>query len=286
MEKESQMSYSIVDTHVHFWDMDRFDYFWLKPEYGILYQTYLPEQIRGEMEATGVERGVFVQANHLLEENDWVLNLAETHTWITGMVGWVDLTDSNVGGLLDGYNRNSRFKGVRHLIHEEPDDRWLLRPDVQPGLEALAERGLTFDIVALPRHLPYLPEVVSLHPNLNFVIDHMAKPPIASGDLDSWARDLEGVAAFSNVHCKVSGLITEATPGAWTPDELKPAIQIGIDLFGFDRLMFGGDWPVSLLACSYPEVVDATRAALAGVSEGDLRKFWSGNATRFYRLDD
>jgi L-fuconolactonase len=266
--------------------LDRFDYFWLEPEYGILYQTYLPEQIRGEMKVAGVQRGVFVQANHLLEENDWVLSLADTHAWIAGMVGWVDLTAPNVVSVLDGYIRDSRFKGVRHLIHEEPDDRWLLRPDVQPGLQALVERGLTYDIVALPRHLPYLPDVVGRHPSLNFVIDHMAKPPIASGDLDSWARDLEAVAAFPNVYCKVSGLITEATPGDWTPEELKPAIQIGIDLFGFDRLMYGGDWPVSLLASSYGEVVDAMREALAGVSEADLKKFWSGNATRFYRLDE
>jgi L-fuconolactonase len=280
------MSYSIVDTHVHFWDLDRFHYFWLKPEYGILYQTYLPEQIRQEMDKAGVERGVFVQANHLLEENDWVLSLAETHPWIAGMVGWVDLTAPNVGGLLDRYMRNPRFKGVRHLIHEEPDDRWLLRSDVQPGLQALAARGLTYDIVALPRHLPYLPEVVGLHPRLNFVIDHMAKPPIASGKLDSWARDLEAVAAFPNVYCKVSGLLTEATPGAWTPEELKPAIQIGIDLFGFDRLMFGGDWPVSLLASSYQEVVAATRFALGEVSQENLAKFWSENAMRFYRLDE
>jgi len=280
------MSYSIVDTHVHFWDLDRFHYFWLKPEYGILYQTYLPEQIRQEMDKAGVERGVFVQANHLLEENDWVLSLAETHDWIAGMVGWVDLTAPNVGGLLDRYMRNPRFKGVRHLIHEEPDDRWLLRSDVQPGLQALAARSLTCDIVALPRHLPYLPEVVGRHPRLNFVIDHMAKPPIASGKLDSWARDLAAVAAFPNVYCKVSGLLTEATPGDWTAEELKPAIQIGIDLFGFDRLMFGGDWPVSLLASSYQEVVAATRAALGEVSQENLAKFWSGNATLFYRLDE
>jgi len=278
------MNYSIVDTHVHFWDLDRFHYFWLKPEYGILYQTYLPEQIRQEMDKAGVQRGVFVQANHLLEENDWVLNLAETHTWIAGMVGWVDLTNPQVGAVLDKYMRNRRFKGIRHLIHEEADDRWLLRPDVQPGLEALTQRGLTYDIVALPRHLPYLPEVVSRHPKLNFVVDHMAKPPIASGDLDAWARGMQAVAALPNVYCKVSGLLTEAKPGTW-PEALKPVLQIGIELFGFDRLMFGGDWPVSLLASSYKEVVDATQAALAGAPEADLVKFWSGNATRFYRLD-
>jgi L-fuconolactonase len=280
------MSFKIVDTHVHFWDLNRFGYFWLKPEYGILYQTYLPEQIRAEMDKAGVSQGIFVQANHLLEENDWVLDLAKTHTWIAGMVGWVDLTHAHVGDVLDAYVRHPRFKGVRHLIHEEPDDRWLLRADLQPGLHALAERGLTFDLVALPRHLPYLPEVISRHPGLNFVIDHMAKPPIASGDLDSWARDLEAVSAFPNVMCKVSGLITEATPKAWTPEELKPAIQVGVDLFGFDRLMFGGDWPVSLLASSYQQVVGATRAALPDASQEALAKFWSGNATRFYRLGD
>lgn len=129
------MDYLIIDTHVHFWDMDRFDYFWLKPEYGILYQTYLPEQIRGEMEGAGVQRGVFVQANHLLKENDWVLSLAETHPWIADMVGWVDLTDSDVGSVLDGYVRNARFKGIRHLIHEEADDRWLQHtPAIAAGL--------------------------------------------------------------------------------------------------------------------------------------------------------
>ena len=280
------MSYTKVDTHMHFWDLDRFQYFWLKPEYGILNQTYLPEQIRPAMEEAGVERGVFVQANHLLEENDWVLSLAQTHPWIAGVVGWVDLTHPRVGALLDTYVRNPRFKGVRHLIHEEADDRWLLRSDVQPGLEALAARGLTYDIVALPRHLPYIPEVISRHPKLNFVIDHMAKPPIASRQLDTWARNMEAVAAFPNVYCKVSGLITEATPGAWTPEELKPAIRIGAELFGFDRLMFGGDWPVSLLASSYQEVVGAMQAVLAGASEASLGRFWSENAVRFYRLDD
>jgi L-fuconolactonase len=119
---------------------------------------------------------------------------------------------------------------------------------------------------------------------LNFAIDHMAKPPIASGDLDVWARDMEAAAAFPNVYCKVSGLLTEASPGTW-PQALKPALQIGIDLFGFDRLMFGGDWPVSLLASSYKEVVDATQAALAGTSDENLARFWSGNAMRFYRLE-
>ena len=277
------MNYSIVDTHVHFWDMDRFHYFWLKPEYGILYQTYLPEQIRQAMDEAGVARGVFVQANHVLEENDWVLSLAETHTWIAGMVGWVDLTDPNVGALLDRYTRNPRFKGVRHLIHEEPDDRWLLRPAVQPGLAALAERGLTYDIVAFPRHLPYLPEVVSRHPQLNFVIDHMAKPPIASGNLDDWAHGMQAVAAFPNVYCKVSGLLTEAAPGTW-PEALKPVLDIGIELFGFARLMYGGDWPVSLLASPYTEVVEATGSALAGATHTDLAKFWGDNAMRFYRL--
>ena len=279
------MNHAMVDTHVHFWDLDRFHYFWLKPEYGILYQTYRPEQIKHEMDKAGVERGVFVQANQVPEENDWVLGLTETHDWLAGIVGWVDLTDPNVDAVLDKYARHPRFKGVRHLIHEEPDDRWLLRPDVQPGLQALAARGLTFDLVAFPKHLPYLPELVGRHTGLNFVIDHMAKPPLASQNLDDWARGMEKVAAFPNVFCKVSGLLTEVAPGASRPEAMRPAIQIGVDLFGFDRLMFGGDWPISLLASSYQEVVDATRAALPAAGEADLAKFWSGTATRFYRLD-
>lgn len=278
------MVHLTVDTHLHFWDLSRFEYFWLTPQAGILYRDYLPEHLRPEMDQAGVCCGIFVQANHLLEETYWALELADRHPWIAGVVGWVDLADPQVGATLDALMRFSRFKGVRHLIHEEPDDCWLLRPAVQYGLKALAERGLTYDVVALPRHLPYLPEIIARHPALNFVIDHMAKPPIASGDLDTWARDLAGIAAFPNVCCKVSGLITEAKRGAWTADDLEPVIAIGIELFGFDRLMFGSDWPVCLLASSYTEVVDATRAALGDIGEAELSKFWSGNAIRFYRL--
>ncbi len=279
------MDTPIVDTHMHFWDLDRFEYEWLGPEWGILNRSYLPDQFKRELEGAGVDHGVFVQANHLQAENDWVLGLAEENDWIAGIVGWVDLTDPNVDAVLDRYSHNPRFKGVRHLIQNEEDDRWLLRHNVQPGLAALAARDLSFDIVALPRHLPHMPECIGRHPDLSFIIDHMGKPPIASGNLEAWARDLEKIALFPNVFCKVSGLITEAVPDAWTPEDLKPAIGIAIERFGFDRLMFGGDWPVSLLASSYKAVVDTTKAALGDITEENGAKFWGRNAARFYRLD-
>ncbi|MCS7219817.1 MAG: amidohydrolase family protein [Anaerolineae bacterium] len=278
------MAELIVDTHLHFWDVDRFTYFWLTPEAGILYRNYLPSHVKPEMNRAGVHWGVFVQASHLLEETYWALELADQHPWIAGVVGWVDLADPWVGDTLDALMRFSRFKGVRHLIHEELDDRWLLRSAVQEGLKALAERGLTYDIVALPRHLPYLPEVIARHPTLNFVLDHMAKPPIASRDLDTWQQYLAAVAAFPNVYCKVSGLITEAKPNARITDELKPVIQVGIELFGFNRLMFGSDWPVCLLASSYTEVVSTTREALGDIGEEDQARFWGENAIQCYGL--
>lgn len=274
----------IVDTHLHFWDLDRFAYFWLTPEVGVLYRNYLPAHVKPEMDRAGIRWGVFVQANHILEETYWALELADRHPWIAGVIGWVDLADPRVGDTLDALMRFPRFKGVRHLIHEEPDGRWLLRPAVQQGLKALAERGLTYDVVALPRYLPYLPEVVARHPKLHFIIDHMAKPPIASHDLDAWQRHLAAVAAFPNVYCKVSGLITEAESHTRIADQLKPVIQVGIELFGFDRLMFGSDWPVCLLASSYVEVVSITKEALGDIDEEDQARFWGESAIRCYKL--
>jgi L-fuconolactonase len=278
------MVHLIVDAHLHFWDLSRFEYFWLTPKAGILYRDYLPESLRPEMDQASVQRGIFAQANHLLEETHWALELADRHPWIAGMVGWVALADPQVGATLDALMRFPRFKGVRHLIHEEPDDRWLLRPAVQDGLKALAERGLTYDIVALPRHLPYLPEVIVRHPRLDFVIDHVAKPPIASHNLDTWQRHLTAVAAFPNVYCKVSGLITEVKPNARIAEKLKPVIQVGVELFGFDRLMFGSDWPVCLLASSCLEVVNTTREVLGDIGESEQARFWSTNAIQCYRL--
>jgi len=276
----------IIDSHQHFWDPYQFDYFWLKPDDKILYRQYLPEHLKPEMDRAGVESCVFVQANHQLAENDWVLDLIDRTPWLAGMVGWVDLTRPKVAEVLDGLIRFVGFKGVRHLIQREPDDRWLLRPDVQAGLDALADRRLTFDLSAHPRHLRHLPEVVGRHPTLTFVVDHMAGPPLASGDLDTWAQDMAALALFPNVYCKVSGLVTKATPGAWTPDDLKPAIQIGVELFGFDRLMFGSDWPVCLRASTYQKVVSATKEALGDIDTEASANFWRKNAMRVYHLDE
>lgn len=276
----------IIDTHVHFWDVSRFQYFWLTPKAGILYRDYLPRDLEAEVAGTDVRSVVFVQANHALEENDWALALADQTPWIRGIIGWVDLTDRTGHAALGRYVRFPRFKGVRHLIHTETDDRWLSRPDVQDGLAVLSEHGLTFDLVALPRHLPYLPAVIERHPNLKFVINHMGKPPLASGPLEGWARDLAQVASFPNVYCKVSGLITELPEGSWTPNDLKPAIEIAMKLFGFERLMFGSDWPVCLRASTYRQVLSALQAVWAQSGTEESAKFWRGNAIRVYHLDE
>ena len=275
----------VVDAHQHFWDIQRFSYPWLSPEQAVLYRNYGPEDLKPEMDAAGVQRSVFVQATHVVDEARWVLRLSDRYPFIAGVVGWVDLTDPDIGMVLHELQQHPRFKGVRHQVHDEPDDRWLLRDDVWRGLEELAARGLTFDLLLFPRHLPHLPEVLEQHPTLRFVIDHLAKPPIKSGETEPWQTDLQRVARYPNVWCKLSGMVTEASHHSWRPEDLKPYVQSAVDLFGYDRLMWGSDWPVCRLAADYGQVKAALLQALGAVDDESLEKILGRNAIGFYSLD-
>jgi len=280
------MPHPIIDAHHHLWQFSRFDYGWITEGRGPLGRDYLPADLKRTIDAAGVSQTVLVQTFHSVAETRWFLEMADQHVFIAGVVGWVDLTDPAVGDLLDDLRAGSKLVGIRHVVQGEPDDDWVVRQDVRGGLEALARRNLPFDLLFLPRHLKHVPTLARRMPDLPMVIDHIAKPPIQAGRFDRWREDMAAAAEFPNVYCKLSGMITEADHDAWKPADLKPYVDHVVDCFGFDRLMFGSDWPVCLLAGSYQQVLDSLRQCVGQLSEVESAALYHETARRFYRLRD
>ncbi len=273
-----------IDSHQHFWRYDPAKYPWISDEMPQLKRDYLPEELKPLLDRTGIEATVAVQAQHSLQETDWLLELADRYDYIKGVVGWLDLRSSSIREQLQTYARHPKMKGVRHIVHDEADDRFLLRSDVLHGLSLLAEFDLTYDLLLFPRHLPVAVECVEQFPQQRFVLDHIAKPPIKAQHFDPWERDIRTLAQFENVYCKVSGMVTEAAWGQWKPDHFTRYLDVVVDCFGVDRLMFGSDWPVCTLSGSYAEVVLLVQEYVRGLSIDVQEKIFGGNAADFYKL--
>ncbi len=274
----------VVDSHQHFWDIARFEYPWMGPEVAPIAKTFMPPDLAPTLAELGIDRTVLVQARSALEETTWFLELATEYDFIAGVVGWVDLLDPNLPRVLDHLLGHPKFKGVRHQVHDEPDEAWIVRDDVLRGLRELAKRDIPYDLLLRPPHLKYAPRVVDRLPNLPLVVDHIAKPEIADGTIDEWTRDMERVAAIPHVYCKVSGMITEADWDSWTPADLRPYGEVVVEQFGYDRLMFGSDWPVCLLAGTYRQVWDAAHTTVGPLSDEEHAKVFGRNAATFYKL--
>ncbi len=273
-----------IDAHQHFWDITKLDYPWMPPGASVLRRNYLPADLAPILQQHNFDGTVVVQANVVIEETWWLLDLATHNDLIRGVVAWVDLTDPKVGHTLDRCQRHPKFKGVRHIVHDEPDLRWLLRPDVLRGLHELARRDIPYDLLLRPPHLPLIPELADKAPGLRMVIDHIAKPLIASHQLEPWAGDMERVARIPGIHCKLSGMITEADHQNLTSQALRPYVQHVLQLFGPERLMFGSDWPVCLLAGSWKKVLAAFTQACGPVPQVEREKMLGGTAMKFYNL--
>jgi L-fuconolactonase len=274
----------IIDAHHHLWDLTRFDYPWISPQWPQLRRNYLPEDLKREIDLAGVDRTILVQTGHSMDETRWFLDMAEASQFIAGVIGWVDLTDPDLDRILDEFAGRSRLVGIRHVVQDEPDDNWIIREDVLRGLSIVESRGLSFDLLFFPRHLRHVPALAQRLPNLPMVIDHLAKPPIRTGSLAGWDRDLRAASQYPNICCKLSGMITEADWSSWKPADLRRYVAHAVDCFGFDRLMFGTDWPVCLLAGSYQQVLEALREALGDISPGEREAVLGRTAARFYRL--
>ncbi|MCX4766827.1 amidohydrolase family protein [Streptomyces sp. NBC_01275] len=250
-----------VDAHHHVWDLSVRDQDWID-EGSPLRRDFTVADLAPEARAAGVDRTVLVQTVTVPEETPEFLALAAGHELIAGVVGWTDLTRPDVADELARLRElpGGRYlKGVRHQVQGEPDPRWLLRADVRRGLAAVADAGLVYDLVVQPHQLPACVEAASSLPQLTFVLDHLGKPPIASGALEPWASDLRALAALPHTVAKLSGLVTEADPASWTVDDLRPYVDTALEAFGPARLMFGSDWPVCTPTASYGEVLDLAR---------------------------
>lgn len=278
----------IIDAHQHFWQLSKpFQYDWLRvPQHAPICRDYLPEHLKPLMDAAGVERSIFVQTQHNIQENRWVLGLAAEYPFIAGVVGWVDLAGADCEKQIEEFKPFRKFVGVRHVVQDEPDDDWIIRPQVLRGLKLLEKHNIPFDLLFFVKHLKHAATLGRLLPNLPMVINHLAKPRIREQHIDGWREDLQAAAAFPNIHCKLSGLVTEADWQHWKAADLKPYIDIALEAFGPDRCMFGSDWPVCELAGSYGQVHQALIDTLGPISASEKAAIFGGTAARFYRLAD
>jgi L-fuconolactonase len=277
----------IIDAHHHLWDPGRRHYPWLEaPALAPIRRPYGLDDLRSRTAAAGITATVLVQTVPDVGETEQFLALADGAP-VAGVVGWVDLTAAGAGddiARLRAGPGGDRLVGVRHQVQDEPDLEWLLRDDVQRGIGTVGDAGLVYDLLVLTPHLEAAVRTVRAHPDMPFVLDHAAKPPIASGGWRPWATGVARLAELSNVVCKVSGLVTEARWDDWDASALRPYVAHLLDVFGPDRLLFGSDWPVCELAASYDQVLAAARETLAGLSPAEAALVFGGNAARCYRL--
>jgi len=276
----------IVDSHQHFWEVGRFAYPWMSPDAEVLYQDYLPPALASVLNRNGVDKTIVVQASNSLEETRWLLSLTEHNAFVGGVVGWVDLRSADVVHQLDQFTTHPKFKGVRHLVESEPADDWLTQESTLNGLRELSSRGLSYDLLVHKRHLEHVKKVADECPELHLVVDHLAKPPVARAEIDEWASELKEIASRPNVWCKLSGLVTEADWANWRVEDLKPYVEKVLEYFGPDRMMFGSDWPVCLLAASYDQVLESFEILLAGLDDKDRKRIFSESAIEFYRIEE
>jgi L-fuconolactonase len=276
----------IIDAHHHLWDLAVRDQEWITdPPMGVIRRSFGVDDLAEVAE--GVTRTVLVQTVTVAEETPEFLAVAEKSDLIGAVVGWTDLTAPGIADeldvLVDGHG-GQWLRGIRHQVQGEPDPEWLCRNDVRRGLIEVGRAGLLYELLTLPQQLPAARRTVAALPNVSFVLDHCSKPPIASGELGEWSELVRSLAAHDNVTCKVSGLVTEADWKRWHVEDLRPYFEVVLDAFGPERLMFGSDWPVCLLAASYSEVVEAARSLTGELSAAEREMIFSGTATEVYSL--
>jgi L-fuconolactonase len=270
-----------LDSHQHFWRYDAAQYPWIKPGTP-LHGDRLPADLAPLLAASGLDGCIAVQARQTLEESHWLLELADAAPIVKGVVGWVDLRAEAVTEQLAQFAGHPKFRGVRHVVQGEPDVNFMLGAEFQRGIGHLHHFGLTYDILIFPKQLPAAIELVKRFPDQPFVLDHLAKPLIKEGVLSPWREQIRELAKSPNVLCKVSGMVTEADHTAWKAADFTPYLDVVADAFGEDRLMFGSDWPVCLLAGTYPQVLALTRDYFAKLLAEAQAKIFGGNAARFY----
>jgi len=274
-----------IDSHQHFWKFDPIRDSWIDDSMRQIQRDFLPEDLLPLLTENKFQGCMAVQASQSEEETNFLLELASKNDFIKGVVGWIDLRSENITERLSHFSKYEKLKGFRHVVQGEQDD-FMFEKDFRNGIAALKEFNFTYDILIFHRQLPAAIDLVKSFPEQVFVIDHIAKPDIKSGDIESWEKGMEEIAKFENVSCKISGMVTEADWKQWKPSDLKPYLDVIFENFSTDKLMFGSDWPVCNVASDYTEVVKTLENYISQLSTQDQNKIWFENAKSFYKLND
>lgn len=273
-----------IDAHQHFWQYEPVRDAWINQEMAAIQRDFLPTDLAPVLARNGLDGCVIVQSDQSEVENEFQLANAAQHSFIKGVVGWVDLQAENVADRLSYYSQFEKLKGFRHVLQGEANRALMLTPNFRRGIAALEPLNFTYDLLIFPDQLGYSQELVAAFPNQRFVLDHIAKPDIKAQQIDKWAADLKALAAHENVWCKVSGMVTEARWQAWQSCDFRPYLDTVFEAFGTSRMMFGSDWPVCEVAGGYDAVVQLAQEYLAGFSAREQALFWGDTATAFYSL--
>lgn len=274
-----------IDSHHHLWAVNDTDYVWMTDEHAVIRRDFLPADAEPLFEAAGIDGSVVVQARQMVKETEWLLGLAEEKDWMRGVVGWVPLAENAGEPHLERFAPHPKLCGVRHVVHDEPDDDFILGADFNQGVSRLANYGLVYDILIFWKHLPQTIRFVDRHPGQVFVVDHIAKPRIRKAEFDEeWATGIRDLARRENVSCKVSGMLTEVRDEDWEIDLLRPYFETVLEAFGPSRIMYGSDWPVCLLRAGYAEWAEVAAGLTASLSADEQAAFRGGNAARVYGL--
>jgi len=274
----------IIDSHHHFWKYDPIEYAWIDDSMKKIRAEFLPDDLKLTIQEANVDGVVSVQARQSLDETDWLIGLANQNNFIKGVVGWLPMFQKDIEGYLEKYSEEKLLKGVRHVIQGEPDPAFMLRKDFNHGISLLKNYSLVYDILVVERQLPNTIRFVDQHPDQVFVLDHIAKPLIGKKELSPWKENIRELAWRENVNCKISGMVTEADYQRWTTSQLLPYFEVILEAFGPDRLLFGSDWPVCLVATSYKNWMELVQKNIASLSDTEQLKIMGGNATRLYQL--
>lgn len=277
---------SVIDSHHHFWKYSAVEYGWINDAMSVLRRNFLPDDLRAAAKAAGVDGVISVQARQTVAETDWLLGFAEqpeNASLIRGVVGWVPLISDRISEELDRLVDRKKLLGVRHVLQDEPNE-YFARDDFNRGIALLPKFGLRYDILIYERQLQAAIELVDRHPRQIFVLDHVAKPKIAAGDIAPWRKRMFDLARRQNVYCKLSGMVTEADPRKWTPAQLRPYVESALEAFGPQRLMMGSDWPVCLLACDYGRWQSLVREFIGKLSTSEQQKIMGETAKAAYGI--
>ena len=278
------MPFDKIDAHQHFWQFDAVRDNWINVDMAILKNDFLPAELHALLKKNGMDGSVVVQSDQSEKENEFQLKNAEENDFIRGVIGWVDMQSPDLKDRLSYYQQFKKLKGFRHLLQGETQRNLMLKPSFKHGIGLLNKYGFTFDLLVLPDQLKYVKELVSTFPDQLFVVDHLAKPFIKNKDIASWKKNMTALTPYKNLYCKMSGMVTEADLKIWKQEDLIPYMDVVVETFGTNRLMFGSDWPVCLLAASYQQTKNVTDEYFSTFSTTEQEAFFGKNATDFYKL--